>query len=89
MWERRIVYCPTCDRNRRFVTMHQHWYGTTWTCCACGDSWADGERLTRPFSPGWRQKAAVAAKKRWASIPPGRGIYESEHTQTTYRKVRQ
>jgi hypothetical protein len=34
--------------------MAQEWYGTMWTCLACGDQWADGELLERPFMRGWR-----------------------------------
>jgi hypothetical protein len=33
------------------------WYGSEWTCAGCGDSWADGERLERPFAPGWRRRS--------------------------------
>jgi hypothetical protein len=40
------------------------WYGTLWSCMACGDSWSDGERLERPFSRGWRAEKIAYLKKR-------------------------
>ncbi len=48
--------CPTCERPRRMIGWHVEWYGTTWTCAGCGDKWADGERIERPFAPGWRRE---------------------------------
>ncbi len=68
---RRIAYCPTEDRRRRFVTRAQAWYGTEWTCLGCGDSWCDGERGYRPFERGWRPKAIARARDRWARVPAG------------------
>lgn len=64
---RRILPCPTCKRRRRMVVVYgwSVWYGPTITCCACGDSWADGERLMRPAKRGWRQEAAAKAKQKW------------------------
>lgn len=71
-WGRGVRHCPTCDRRRRFVVFFQPWYGGTWTCCACGDAWSDGERLPRPFARGWRTAAAARARARWATAAPWR-----------------
>jgi hypothetical protein len=43
-------------------------YGTTWTCCGCGDSWQDGERGERPFAPGWRKRSIEHARRELAKI---------------------
>lgn len=65
---RRIIHCPTCKRRRRFAGVDRGaWYGVIWTCCGCGDSWGDGERLPRPFKRGWRTEAKSAAKHTWAA----------------------
>jgi hypothetical protein len=60
--------CPTCERPRRMLGWHVEWYGTTWTCAGCGDQWQDGERLERPFAPGWRQRNARHAREHLASV---------------------
>ena len=60
--------CPTCQRPRRMLGEHAEWYGTTWTCCGCGDSWQDGERLERPFAQGWRRRSVERARAVLASI---------------------
>lgn len=60
--------CPTCARPRRMLGEHAEWYGTTWTCAGCGDSWSDGERIERPFVPGWRQRSIKHARKVLAGI---------------------
>lgn len=62
---RRIAHCPTCKTRRRFIGADALWYGTTWTCCRCGDSWADGERMERPFARGWRAEATRRARASW------------------------
>lgn len=62
---RRVATCPTCKRRRRFSAIEAAWYGSIWTCCACGDSWGDGERMPRPFCRGWRTKAAARARCTW------------------------
>lgn len=65
---RLIRDCPTCKRRRRFAGFDSPpWYGITLTCCACGDTWSDGERLERPFLRGWRMKSAAKAKATWAT----------------------
>jgi len=63
-----VNQCPTCKRPRRMLGRSQEWYGTTWTCAGCGDKWQDGERLERPFSPGWRRKSIERARKILESI---------------------
>jgi hypothetical protein len=62
---RRITRCPNCKQRRRFSGYDALWYGPTWTCCACGDSWGDGERLPRSNRHGWRVEAAAKAKRVW------------------------
>ncbi|WP_328344903.1 hypothetical protein [Micromonospora sp. NBC_00421] len=62
---RRITFCPTEQKRRRFAGRDAAWYGTTWTCCGCGDSWTDGERHERPFRRGWRSAAVAAARRVW------------------------
>lgn len=62
---RTVRPCPTCRRRRRFVGCEAPWYGTTWTCCACGDSWTDGERHERPFRRGWRAVETSRARRLW------------------------
>lgn len=57
--------CPVCQREAHLVGATQDWYDTTWTCCRCGDSWAGGELLPRPFVRGWRQEAIRGACRRW------------------------
>jgi hypothetical protein len=65
---RKILDCPTCRRRRRFAGFDTPpWYGITLTCCACGDTWTDGERAERPFARGWRVKSAKKAKATWAA----------------------
>lgn len=63
---RRIGNCPTCRQRRRVAGFDQLWYGPTWTCLGCGDSWSDGEMLPRPFARGWREKAIARAQGWWA-----------------------
>lgn len=62
---RRILHCPTCKTRRRFAGLDAPWYGPTWTCCTCGDSWSDGERLMRSNRRGWRAEEAAKAKRTW------------------------
>ncbi len=60
--------CPTCERPRRMLLSYAEWYGPTWTCAGCGDSWTDEGRDERPFSPNWRRQSIERARKRLASI---------------------
>jgi hypothetical protein len=62
---RRIGRCFNCKRRRRIAGLDAAWYGAIWTCCACGDSWADGEVLPRPFKPRWREEATKQARATW------------------------
>jgi hypothetical protein len=62
---RRIATCPTCKRRRRFSAIDAAWYGPIWTCCGCGDSWGEGERMPRPFCRGWRKQATDRARRTW------------------------
>ena len=64
-WVRAIRTCWNCEQPRRIVGFDQLWYGVTWCCCYCGDGWADGETLERPFARGWRKKAIDQARARW------------------------
>ena len=60
--------CPVCERPRRMLGRFAEWYGTTWTCSGCGDEWGDGERLERPFSPGWRSRNILQARQKLAAL---------------------
>ena len=64
---RKVRECPTCKRRRRMVVVYgwSIWYAPTVTCCGCGDSWADGERLPRPCKRSWRAEATARAKQLW------------------------
>lgn len=62
---RRILWCPVCEHRRRHVIALFVWYAAHITCCACGDSWADGERMPRPFRRGWRCEAVRQARAQW------------------------
>ena len=64
---RRVMFCPTCDRRRRFVCHFEAWYGVDVTCLGCGDRWSDGEMAERPFQRGWRQESVKRAREQWAS----------------------
>jgi hypothetical protein len=63
--EKRRRYCPTCQWRTTHLEEWREWYGWLLTCLACGDMWADGERLPRPFAPRWREQNIERAKKRW------------------------
>ena len=65
---RRIQFCPTEGKRRRFYVRFQHWYGAAWYCLGCGDRWQDGERGERPFMRGWRAEAIARAKRGWDSV---------------------
>lgn len=67
---RRIASCPICRSKRRFVGREAVWYGITWSCCGCGDSWTDGELHPRPFCRGWRAEAIARAKRMWDEAGP-------------------
>ena len=58
-------YCPTCDCRTYKVGFFRGWIGVNLTCLKCGEEWADGERLERPFMPRWREKNIQHAKERY------------------------
>ena len=63
---RKYLDCPVCERRTRFVIRFGGaWYGSTGTCCRCGDSWQDGEQGERPFARGWRKEAIAIAQQEW------------------------
>jgi len=57
--------CPTCGKRRYMTCFSYEWYDTDFTCLKCGERWSGGERLDRPFCPGWRKKSVENAKKQW------------------------
>ena len=57
--------CPICKVRSVFLSWFTDWYGWDSVCLRCGDQWADGELLPRPFARGWRQSNIEHAKKRW------------------------
>lgn len=62
---RMVRMCPNEKRRRRMFGWFQNWYGWNITCLGCGEQWADGEWLERPFKPRWRQENIDHAKKLW------------------------
>lgn len=58
-----ISKCPTCKKKRQFFNWFQEWYGWHSTCTGCGEQWADGEMIERPFQRGWRELNIEGAKK--------------------------
>lgn len=57
--------CPVCHRRSVILSWFTDWYGWDSTCLRCGDMWADGELLERPFARGWRKRNIEAARQRW------------------------
>ena len=56
--------CDTCQRSRRFVVAYYDgWYGPTWTCLRCGESWNEDARCERPFRRNWRKESIRSAWK--------------------------
>ena len=60
--------CPVCKHDAHLVGATQDWYDTTWTCCRCGDSWAGGELLPRPFQRYWRRRSIASATRKWYAV---------------------
>ena len=56
-------YCPTCKTERGFLLVHYEWYGWDETCLFCGDRWADGQMIERPFLRGWRAQHVADAMR--------------------------
>lgn len=78
IYVRAVKHCPVCKRRRRFVGFHRPWHGITWTCCGCGDQWADGELVERPFKRGWRRENTARARATW---PEAVKLLGPEHKQ--------
>lgn len=58
----KTMRCPSCKRSRAlFYGWRQDWYGWHLTCCDCGEQFADGEWLERPWCPGWREQNILKA----------------------------
>jgi len=81
---RRVILCPTEATRRRMVVRDHGWWGVTWHCCGCGDSWSDGERLPRPFMRGWRDKAITRHRAMWDQEPFD---HVSEHLASLHTEV--
>lgn len=58
-----LFFCSTCNCRRKMLLRHFEWHAPEWTCLTCGERWSDGERLPRPFCPGWRKDSVKRAKK--------------------------
>ncbi len=56
-----------CQRRRRLIVEYDAspYYAPTTTCVACGDAWAYGELLERPFKPRWRDEVTARARELW------------------------
>jgi hypothetical protein len=78
---RAITYCPTCRGRRRTVVRLALWYDPVVTCCGCGDSWAGGELVERPFMRGWRKQAVERAVRDWADAVPKRDALRMLHQE--------
>jgi hypothetical protein len=65
---RRVLFCPTEGKRRRFYAWFAHYYGWTYECLGCGDRWMDGERGSRPFYRAWRKDAMARAKAGWDRV---------------------
>lgn len=67
-WEKRQGTCPVCHISGSWivnsVSSSAYWGGAS-TCTNCGDCWADGEMVARPFLRGWRQKSIADAVRHW------------------------
>lgn len=57
-------FCPTDKKDTEMLCEYYEWYGWYFTCLECGEKWAGGEMLDRPFSPGWRKQNVENAKKK-------------------------
>lgn len=52
-----VMRCPSCKRRKaKFYGWFQEWYGWHNTCLECGEQFADGKWLERPWCPGWREE---------------------------------
>ena len=64
-YRKRYRRCETCECITEMVALYELWYGTSWFCCRCGDSWCSEGRYERPFARGWRRRAVAAHRKLW------------------------
>ncbi len=74
VYRRRILPCQgACrpQRRRVVVAYGSPYYAPTVTCCACGDSWSEGELSQRPFRRGWRKEAVTRAREQWQQARSG------------------
>lgn len=73
-YRRRILWCPVCECTREMVVAYYRWYDTTVMCCGCGDAWAGGALLPRPFARSWRHRAVLRYRRLYAEatfgLPP-------------------
>jgi hypothetical protein len=79
---RKIARCPICKTRRRMLVEDEVWYGTTVTCCHCGDSWQDGELSLRPARRGWRKEASAKATAKWLAA----GRYDKAAHRAWFRE---
>lgn len=84
--KKRYLWCPTDECTTEMVVRDEGWYGLTKMCCKCGDSWSDGERLSRPFKPGWRAERVRKYRQLWDIATFGRFtvldyLFEDEDVQ--------
>ena len=81
-YRRRILACwGACEGRRRRVVVSYAWspyYSPTFHCCACGDTWSDGELGYRPFRRGWRKGAIAQSKAMWAGATTGPILRDDE-----------
>jgi ribosomal protein L37AE/L43A len=73
LYVRAIRTCPACRHRGRWAGFEQIWYGITWTCLHCGDRFADGTRMERPFARGWRQESIRRGEAMWNQAVAWRG----------------
>ena len=66
----RMLKCPNCGSNQKFICEFYEWYGVLTTCLTCGDSFSDGECLPRPCAKGWRLREVAKAKKKLSNLFP-------------------
>lgn len=66
--------CPVCGPAAMFYEAHTPWYGWDASCLRCGERYADGGSLARPFCPQWRELNIEAARRQAAAagltLPP-------------------
>jgi hypothetical protein len=63
--KKRYVRCPVCECTTEMAVRYEAWYGASYYCCRCGDSWCDGEMYGRPLARYWRRDAVQKHRKLW------------------------